>query len=358
MNRPADAQVPSPAVREPLPLPDRERRSPLLRWTVHVGLPGALSLTLHALLAVVLALAGRVLLEGSAAAPEPLAVQIRPLADPAVNLFDWPGTRRLDELEIHPPRAAAGEIPDLRALARSETLRIGPDEQDAGPSSGGLGLGAAGEIGLLGTGGGARAGGGGGLGAGLGSGQRAGQAGMWGLNVAARRVCYVIDFSGSMVVVHPELVRELKRSVGQLVPPQEFNVILFYQRGGRYVAEAFASALQPARPPVKRQFFAWIDERSPNGPTRPLVAVERALAMGPDVIFFFSDGDFEDQVVERITETNGMRTRIHCLYFNERLLADRGGLPPRLDDTGWRMAAIAERNGGRLKVLTGADLER
>ena len=171
----------------------------------------------------------------------------------------------------------------------------------------------------------------------------------------------MIDFSGSIIVAVDELKRELKRSIGRLRPTQTFNVILFFGTTGRsekFVTESFSPDMQPARAEVKRQFFEWIDRRAPMGSTEPLAAARRAISLRPDVIFFFSDGYFDEKVVGEIARANKTpRVRIHCLVFDEILLQDTSGLP-RMTDGAQRLKRIAEENGGKLKVVTGADLKR
>jgi hypothetical protein len=94
------------------------------------------------------------------------------------------------------------------------------------------------------------------------------------------------------------------------------------------------------------------------GSTEPLAAVRRALAGKPDAIFFFSDGYFDESVVEEILRANrSVKARIHCLVFDELLLQDTSGLP-HLTDGARRMQRIADASGGKLKIVTASDLKR
>ena len=210
------------------------------------------------------------------------------------------------------------------------------------------------------TGSGAGGGGGGGFGTGFGTGSGIGHAIVWNIAASGSTFAYVVDFSGSIIVAVDDLKRELKRSVGKLTSRQLFNVFIFYsvgdQRAEHFKTEAFEPSLQTATPDVKRNFFTWIDRKAPQGRTEPLQAMRRALALRPDAVFFFSDGMFDDKVVDEIAQANKkIGAQVHCLVFDELLLSDTSGLP-RLTDGARRMTRIAEQSGGQIKIVTGADL--
>ncbi len=244
---------------------------------------------------------------------------------------------------------AFGALPDAITAARAG-------------DRGGFARADAGAAGVLGTGAGVpERSGGQGFGEGFGQGVETEGAGVWGLRVAGARFAYVIDFSGSIIVTVEPLKREICRSVGRLGPGQAFDAHIFFSTGGigqeRLVTESFASRLVPAEPDAKRRFFAWIHARSPSGGTEPLAAMKRALAQAPQAIFFFSDGYFEDSVADEIARMNqDVGAQIHCLVFDELLLQDTGDAP-RMTDGARRLDRIARESGGRLRVVTGADLE-
>lgn len=356
-------RAPSSGQPEAAPWPDREAANTYLRYLLHVGLPVGASVVLH--LAIILFAAHyavRVLRpqspnvtewEGGVVDAGDLAEAFQwsdaaPLETPP----DAPPERALDTPPALPPPADA----DLRALADRSPGALG----SAG-ESGGLGLGDGG-LSVLGTGTGAAEAGAGGFGAGFGAGAHGGQVGLWDLRVRAQRVAYVVDFSGSIIVAVDDLKRELKRSIGRLRPSQSFNVILFYSTGGgqdeKIRTESFRPKLEPADDAVRREFFTWLDRKAPMGVTEPLTAMKRALALEPDVVFFFSDGYFDDRLVGEIERANrGARTRIYGLVFDEILLQDTSGLP-RETEGARRMKRIAESNGGKVKIVTGKDLAR
>jgi len=275
---------------------------------------------------------------------------------------------RVSEFPVAVPPPSPTDFPVDSALKDPPQASLTGALQGSSSELGGSPLGqselafGAGALSLLGTGGGAAAAGTGGLGDGPGRAERLFDASLWNVRVPARRVIYVVDFSGSIVVAVDELKRELKRSIGRLKPGQSFNVIIFYSEGTggqeRFKTEAFAPQLQPATEPVRREFFKWLSLKVPRGETEPLPAIERALSLQPDVIFFFSDGYFDDSVVEEITRANRRtQTSIMCLVFDEILLQDNGSFP-RETEGARRMRRLAEQNRGQVKIVTGVDLQR
>ncbi len=345
------------------PLADRELRNPYFRWLVHLGVPLTVSLFVHVFLFAILALRSWQVFGGRELGLDQYEVEI---TDSSAGEFSdglkWPGEHLIDLAE---PEIATDLDPfrfnelvdrsDLSDLARSERGAL-PGEL----GEGGFGIGESGRSGVLGIGDGAGGGGGGGFGRGFGTGSGIGKAGVWNVSATGNTFAYVVDFSGSIIVAVDDLKRELKRSIGKLTSKQLFAVFVFYstgdQRAEHFKTEAFAPELQLATPDLKRKFFAWIDGKPPMGRTEPLQAMKRALALKPDAVFFFSDGMFDDRVVEEIARANrNMRTQIHCLVFDELLLADTSGLP-RMTDGARRLKRIAEESGGTLKIVTGADL--
>jgi len=355
---------PVPAL-EPEPLADREVRNPYFRWLVHLGVPLTVSLFVHVLLFAILALRSWQVFGGSEPSLDQYEVEIRDgSAGELSDGLKWPGEHAIDltaadmVADVDPFHfRELVDRSDLSDLARSEPGAL-PGES----GSGGFGIGESGRSGVLGIGGGAGGGGGGGFGAGFGTGSGIGKAGVWNVDASGNTFAYVVDFSGSIIVAVDDLKRELKRSIGKLTGRQLFAVFIFYstgdQRAEHFKTEAFAPALQLATPDLKRKFFAWIDRKPPMGRTEPLQAMKRALALKPDAVFFFSDGMFDDKVVDEIARANRkLRAQIHCLVFDELLLADTSGLP-RLTDGARRLKRIADQSGGKTKIVTGADLGR
>jgi hypothetical protein len=350
-NRPPQPAVPPgrPMAIVAAPLPDIEARDPMFRWLVHLGVPLLISLVVHVFLFTILSL--RQWVAGADDAGTDVQYEARILHDDDMpdEGFRWPTATPVEQAEspINWP-----ELPS--ALNTASELKSPPGD---GGEPGGFGLGEIGRSGILGIGGGAGEGGGAGLGPGFGTRAGLGKAEVWQLNASGNRFVYVVDYSGSIVVSVNELKRELKRSIGALGPAQQFNVIVFYEKKNKIITESFAPALQPATPDAKRAFFEWIDRKAPEGSTEPLEALKRALSLDPDAVFFFSDGYFDEKVVEEAIKANRRaKVQINCLVFDEVLLDDFSGLP-RLTDGAKRLQRLAERSRGKTKIVTGLDLK-
>jgi hypothetical protein len=168
-----------------------------------------------------------------------------------------------------------------------------------------------------------------------------------------------VDFSGSTIGASDDLKRELKRSVGNLRSTQSFDVFVFFGKDDKYITDSFRPRLVPADEESKRLFFDWIDTKVPNGHTDPLKAIERALKLEPDAVFFFSDGYFDDPgAPERIATMNRrVQANIHCLVFDDILLTDTSNLP-LTSDGAQVLKRIADASGGKTKIITAKDLSR
>ena len=341
--------------------PDRERRNPIYRWVMHLGLPLGISILIHVL----------VLLGASLYTFSVLATPTTEVGEYEAGLIERPDNRLKDAFRWNEQvTLETPEVVPITDWSLSDFTRVAPLDKNAlDTSAEGAGLGGGGDLGefgigegrfsLLGTGRGASQAGAGGFGSGLGGrGGRLGQAGIWNVRVQANKIVYVVDFSGSIIVAVDDLRRELKRSIGRLSPAQSFNVIVFYSEDERFKTESFAAQLQSATEQTRTAFFQWIDRKAPRGQTRPLSAVRRALALQPEAIFFFSDGLFEDSVVEEVTRANrSVQAKILCLVFDELLLQYSGPLP-RETEGARRLRRIAEQNHGKAKIVTGSDLQR
>lgn len=354
------------AARPTLLLIDREKGNPYLRWLLHVVAPIVLSVLAHALILVALCFK-QFDIAGAHGVPigEYEAGLVDSLGPEMAHAFDWTSVDPLAELNASMPQDETFEPLAPLDVPSDNLGDLGLTEGSGGPGAGGdeLGLGLGeGALSLLGTGAGAAQAGGGGLGGGgLGGGDRLGLAGMWGLQFPSSKIVYVVDFSGSVIPVVDPLKRELKRSVGQLKPTQSFDVIIFYSSGGgvdeKINTESFRPQLEAATEANRRAFFKWIDGKAPRGQTAPVEAIRRAVAMAPDVIVFHSDGMFDDALVAQINEANkGKRVKIYCMVFDDLLLADNSGLPPRSSEGALRMRQIAEANRGQVKVVMARDL--
>ncbi len=115
----------------------------------------------------------------------------------------------------------------------------------------------------------------------------------FGQTTYCRKVCYVVDCSGSMQGMFSRVRDKLKRSVQNLQPDQYFYIIFF--RGDRLV-ESGTGRLRRATPRAKISASKFIDSVRPAGKTNALNALIRAMRITdpakrpPELIYFLTDG--------------------------------------------------------------------
>ena len=169
---------------------------------------------------------------------------------------------------------------------------------------------------------------------------------LFGITDAGRRFLYVFDRSGSMGDHGAIRVAkaELMASLENLDATQQFQVI-FYNR------EPFALTPRDARSEMFRgtathrlEVQRQIDTVTPDGGTQHQKAIEMALDLNPDVIFFLTDAaepPLRSDELADIKRRNNGGARIHCIEFGEgpSLQSARG--PKNF------LQKLAEQNGGQ-----------
>ena len=175
----------------------------------------------------------------------------------------------------------------------------------------------------------------------LGSADKRGVTEFFGLRAEAETFVYVVDRSGSMDAAKEFTVaqREVLGSLATLGPQQRFQILFF------------SDAVKPMTERARRQdgfYFAtgfnktlagqFVGSMTPGGGTQSLAALETALEMKPDAIFFLTDGKrtLTPQDFATLRRANKSGTRIHCVRFGReqreliesevaRLAAEHGG---------------------------------
>lgn len=112
----------------------------------------------------------------------------------------------------------------------------------------------------------------------------------------AERIVYVVDASGAMTSSLPFVLGELDRSVSRLTAAQAFQVIVFHDppRGSNGPAmEVFdprgvSGSLITATEENKRRLRTWLAGVQPSGRSDPREALERALALKPELVFLLT----------------------------------------------------------------------
>ncbi len=108
----------------------------------------------------------------------------------------------------------------------------------------------------------------------------------------SRRICYVVDCSGSMRGLLGRVKTELAKSIGDLQPDQYFAIIFF---GGRTLAFGDGK-LTRATQAAKKSAQKFIESVEPKGTTNALTAIDTALQVrdgrgaGASVIYLLTDG--------------------------------------------------------------------
>jgi len=141
-----------------------------------------------------------------------------------------------------------------------------------------------------------------------------------------RKVCYLVDCSGSMQGMFGRVQRKLKDSIKGLQPDQYFYIIFF---GGDRLFEFGDGELLRARRQAKSAAYDFIDSVRPAGQTNAIAALERAVQIrdsrgaGPSVVYFLTDG-FElttedeqrfSQKISNLLKRFAPRPRINTIGF-------------------------------------------
>lgn len=148
----------------------------------------------------------------------------------------------------------------------------------------------------------------------------------FGSSTDGRKICYVVDCSGSMRGIFGQVRRKLKESIGTLQADQYFYIIFF---GGDRLLEFGDGCLVRATQKARCDAYDFIDLIEPAGQTNALAALERAVqirdgaGVNPSVIYFFTDG-FElttederefSQKIANLLKVFAPTTRINTIGF-------------------------------------------
>jgi len=108
-----------------------------------------------------------------------------------------------------------------------------------------------------------------------------------------RKICYVVDCSGSMKGTFGRVRERLKKSAGTLAADQYFNIIFF---GDGNIREFAEGRLVRAGERARKQAFDFIDSVKAAGRTNAMEALERAFQIrdadgsAAEAIYFLTDG--------------------------------------------------------------------
>lgn len=163
---------------------------------------------------------------------------------------------------------------------------------------------------------------------------------------SGKNFVYAIDRSGSMAGNRIAFARaQLSSSLNVLQPYQKFQV-LFYNTSVSQLKlrqgdnnQMYAASAQN----TSRAIRAIRSVRTGEG-TQHMPALEKAIKLRPDVIFFLTDGHdtpLTPSDLAYIRKLNGGVSRIHCVEFGQGQLLN----------TGTWLRKVARQNGGRYKYV-------
>jgi hypothetical protein len=157
-----------------------------------------------------------------------------------------------------------------------------------------------------------------GIGNGIGDGKQ-----FFGMASEGKSFVYVLDCSMSMNHPHDSeaktrfkrLKLELTNSVNHLKPDHEFFIVFF-----NHEAIAMpANGMVPAVAENQSRYLNWMQQINAVGDTDPTAALEIALRLRPDVIYFLTDGAFSPDANDIVRSIKQTRSAIHTFTFEQNL---------------------------------------
>jgi hypothetical protein len=143
---------------------------------------------------------------------------------------------------------------------------------------------------------------------------------------------------------------ELTKAISGLKPVQAFNIVFFFD-GPKADSVDHLDALLVATPDNKRKAYKFMEDFSTTGQTDPLPGIRLAFKMQPQLIYFLSDGEFNnlvpyEQVMAEIDKLNKDRkTRINTIQF--------GKYDKQAEEV---LQKIASEHGGSYRFVSEEDL--
>ena len=160
-------------------------------------------------------------------------------------------------------------------------------------------------------------------GTGTGSSQGTGSgAGFFGSESSIESVVFVVDCSGSMNRPHASEAKtrfrrlkfELVKSIGNMTPAKRFFILFFNDRAHPMPA----AGLQWATPDAQQHYLTWMAKVPAVGDTDPRSALHHALRLGPEAIYFLTDGSFAYKIDQDLLKLRQRRVAIHTFAFGDR----------------------------------------
>ena len=184
------------------------------------------------------------------------------------------------------------------------------------------------------------------------SGEFSGTIEFFGSDGRQRKVCYLVDCSGSMQGIFTQVRKKLKESIKALAPDQYFYIIFF---GDGRLYEVGEGKMLRATENAKSAAVEFVDKMRPAGRTNAVAALERAVQIRDgkgrraSLAYFLTDG-FElanedaaafGQRIEKLLEQFAPAMKINTIAFL-----------PQADDRKM-LESIAKKTGGKFVSIGG-----
>jgi hypothetical protein len=149
----------------------------------------------------------------------------------------------------------------------------------------------------------------------------------FGIQAYGRSFVFVCDSSRSMAGLKWfELQRELYRSIERLGPHKQFYIVFFDgEMHPMFEPDYRETMLLPANEAHLDQTRRWLASMNLGPNTRPLESIQHAVSLEPDVIFFLTDGEFEDRTAAFLRDVHRQRKQegkkpivVHTIGFFEK----------------------------------------
>lgn len=165
----------------------------------------------------------------------------------------------------------------------------------------------------------------------------------------ARRIVFICDATGTMIQKLGTLKHEIQLAIQHLKPYQSFNVIFFSDGGKYHIASRDGMIVSNAD--NKGQAMTFLESVVSSGTTDPTPAIEAAFRLQPDLVYFLSDGEFNnlkpyDAVIRQFDKSNVSRkARVNTILFETY---DR--------EAEQVMQRVAQEHGGSYRYVRENDL--
>jgi Ca-activated chloride channel family protein len=177
----------------------------------------------------------------------------------------------------------------------------------------------------------------------------------YGAESTGNSFCFVLDGSGSMRGGPWEAARqELLKSIGSLKPTQRFYII-FFNKDVLAITEPGTS--QPASRPLLatpenlNHAKRWLDTLQITTGEPPMKAMEVALEIECDCIYFLADGEMSDSIAKRLLEMLRKKNRAMDILDGEVVLSPIHTIAYYSDKGLDIMRKIADENRGQFSYV-------